>query len=123
MGHPPPQTGAADLAAPIAYADFDRVDMRVGRIVAVDDFPSARRPAWLLTIDLGPLGRRRSSAQITNYTREELLGRQVICVVNFPPKQIGPHVSHVLTLGADRPEGGYYLLRPDPEAPLGSRVR
>ena len=109
--------------AVISYDDFDRVDMRVGRIVRVDDFPEARRPAYRLTIDLGPLGLKRSSAQITNYRKDELLGRQVVCVVNFPPKQIGRYLSEVLTLGAEREPFGYELLRPDPEAALGSRIR
>ena len=107
----------------IGYDDFDRVDMRVGRIIQVDDFPEARRPAYRLTIDLGPLGLKRSSAQITNYRKDELLGRQVVCVVNFPPKQIGRYLSEVLTLGAEREPFGYELLRPDPEAALGRRIR
>ena len=106
----------------ISYADFEKVDMRVGRVVRVEEFPEAHRPALKLTIDLGPLGVKRSSAQITNYSPEELVGRQVICVVNFPPKQIGPFVSEVLTLGAEREPFAYCLLRPDPEAALGSRV-
>lgn len=91
----------------IAYEDFEKVDMRVGRIVAVEDFPEARRPAWRLRIDFGPeLGERRSSAQITNYAREQLEGRLVVAVVNFPARQIGPVRSEVLVLGAvasDRP--------------------
>ena len=75
----------------IEWEDFEKVDMRVGRIVAVEDFPQARRPAWKLRIDFGPpIGEKRSSAQITNYTRDELEGRLVIAVVNFPPRQIGP---------------------------------
>ncbi len=106
----------------ISYADFEKVDMRVGRVVQVEEFPEARRPAYKLTIDLGPLGVKRSSAQITNYTPAELLGREVVCVVNFPPKRVGPFVSEVLTLGAEREPFGYCLLRPDPEAALGSRV-
>ena len=114
---------AARVRPLISYDDFDRVDMRVGRIVQVDDFPEARRPAYRLTIDLGPLGLKRSSAQITNYPKDELLGRQVVCVVNFPPKQIRRYLSEVLTLGAERAPFGYELLRPDPEAALGSRIR
>ncbi len=106
----------------ISYADFEKVDMRVGRVVQVEEFPEARRPAYKLTIDLGHLGVKRSSAQVTNYTPDELLGREVICVVNFPPKRVGPFVSEVLTLGAEREPFGYCLLRPDPEAALGSRV-
>jgi tRNA-binding protein len=106
----------------ISYADFEKVEMRVGRVVSAEEFPEARRPAYRLTIDLGPLGLKRSSAQITNYAPAELVGRQVICVVNFPPKQVGPFTSEVLTLGAEREPFGYCLLRPDPEAALGSRV-
>jgi tRNA-binding protein len=106
----------------ITYDDFSKVDMRVGKVIAVDDFPEARKPAWKLTIDLGPLGIKTSSAQITNYKKEDLLGRQVICVVNFAPKQIGPFTSEVLTLGAERDGGGYELLRPDPDAELGKRI-
>ncbi|MEA2138553.1 MAG: tRNA-binding protein, partial [Solirubrobacteraceae bacterium] len=85
----------------IEWADFEKVDMRVGRIVAVEDFPEARKPAWKLRIDFGPLlGEKRSSAQITNYAREQLEGRLVVAVVNFPPRQIGPVRSEVLVLGA-----------------------
>src|SRR5512147_2927227 len=84
----------------ITFDDFAKVDVRVGRIVAVDDFPEARKPAWKLRIDFGPeIGEKRSSAQITNYAREELDGRLVLAVVNFPPRQIGPMRSDVLTLG------------------------
>lgn len=106
----------------INYDDFAKVDMRVGKIITVEDFPQALKPAYKLTIDFGPLGIKKSSAQITNYKKEELLERQVICIVNFPPKQIGPFVSEVLTLGAERENGGYELLRPDPEAKLGKRI-
>ena len=85
----------------IDYDHFAAVDMRVGQITAVEDFPEARKPAWKLTIDFGEeLGTKRSSAQITNYTREELEGRLIVAVVNFPPRQIGPVRSEVLTLGA-----------------------
>jgi tRNA-binding protein len=84
----------------ISFDDFAKVDIRVGRIVAVEDFPEARKPAWKLRIDFGPeIGEKRSSAQITNYAREELEGRLVLAVVNFPPRQIGPVRSEVLTLG------------------------
>ena len=106
----------------ITYNDFAKVDMRVGKVIAVEDFPEAIKPAYKLTIDFGDLGVRKSSAQIVNYKKEELLGRQVICVVNFAPKQIGPFVSEVLTLGAERDEGGYELLTPKPEAKLGKRI-
>lgn len=107
----------------ITYDDFAKVDMRVGKVIVVDDFPEARKPAYILTIDFGPgIGVKRSSVQVTNYKKEDLLGRQVVCVVNFPTKQIGPFFSEVLTLGAERKEGGYELLRPDPDAVLGKRI-
>ena len=107
----------------IAYDDFAKVDMRVGRIVAVDDFPEARKPAWKLTVDFGEeIGVKRSSAQITNYAREELEGRLVVAVVNFPPRQIGPVRSEVLVLGASDEQGRVILLAPDTEVPLGARI-
>ena len=107
----------------IEYDDFAKVDMRVGRIVAVEDFPKARKPAWKLTIDFGEeLGTRRSSAQITNYSREELEGRLVVAVVNFPPRQIGPVRSEVLVLGATDGDGRVILLGPGAEVPLGARI-
>ena len=102
---------------------FLAVDMRVGRITAVRDFPEARKPAWRLEIDFGPeIGVKRSSAQITNYPREELEGRLIVAVVNFPPRQIGPVRSEVLCLGASDEEGRVILLAPDAEVPLGSRI-
>jgi tRNA-binding protein len=111
------------VSAQIGFDDFLAVDMRVGRVVAVDDFPEARKPAWKLTIDFGAeLGTKRSSAQITNYTREQLEGRLVVAVVNFPPRQIGPFMSEVLTLGASDAEGRIILLEPEAEVPLGSRI-
>jgi tRNA-binding protein len=107
----------------IDYAQFAAVDMRVGRIVEVEDFPAARNPAWKLTIDFGPeIGSKRSSAQITNYSREQLEGTLVVAVVNFPPRQIGPVRSEVLVLGALDDELGVVLLRPDREAALGDRI-
>jgi tRNA-binding protein len=106
----------------ISWSDFERVDMRVGTIVRAESFPEARKPAYKLWIDLGPLGERRSSAQITDrYRPEELLGRQVVCVVNFPPKRIGPFVSEVLVLGAYA-NHTVVLLRPDQAVELGSRI-
>ncbi len=106
--------------------DFDQflaVDMRVGRVTEVHDFPEARKPAWRLTIDFGPeIGVKTSSAQITNYAREELEGRLIVAVVNFPPRQIGPVRSEVLCLGASDVEGRVILLAPDAEVPLGSRI-
>jgi tRNA-binding protein len=107
----------------ISYDEFVAVDMRVGRVVAVEDFPEARKPAWKLTIDFGEaIGTKRSSAQIKNYEREELEGRLVVAVVNFPPRQIGPFMSEVLCLGASDEEGRVILLAPDTEVPLGSRI-
>ncbi|MDA0183322.1 tRNA-binding protein [Solirubrobacter phytolaccae] len=107
----------------IDYDHFAAVDMRVGRIVGVEDFPEARKPAWKLTIDFGAeLGEKRSSAQITNYSRDELLGRRVVGVVNFPPRQIGPVRSEVLVLGASDEAGRVILLAPDTDVPLGARI-
>jgi tRNA-binding protein len=97
--------------------------MRVGRVVAVEDFPEARKPAWKLTIDFGDeVGVKRSSAQITHYAREELEGRLVVGVVNFPPRQIGPFRSEVLVLGALDPEHGVVLLAPDRDVQVGDRI-
>jgi len=97
--------------------------MRVGRVVDVQDFPEARKPAWKLTIDFGPeLGVKRSSAQVTNYAREELEGRLVVAVVNFAPRQIGPFMSEVLCLGASDEQGNVILLAPDADVPVGSRI-
>jgi tRNA-binding protein len=102
---------------------FNAVEMRVGKIVAVDDFPEARVPAWKLTIDFGPeVGIKRSSARITNYAHEELQDTLVVAVVNFPPRRIGPFSSEVLVLGALDPDKGVVLLRPDRGAELGSRI-
>jgi tRNA-binding protein len=109
--------------AEITIDDFQAVEMRVGRVVEVEDFPEARKPAWKLRIDFGPeIGVKRSSAQITNYAREELEGRLVVAVVNFPPRQIGPFMSEVLTLGASDEAGNVILLAPDTDVPLGSRI-
>ncbi len=97
--------------------------MRVGRVLRVDDFPEARVPAWKLTIDFGPdLGEKRSSAQITHYSREELEGTLVVAVVNFAPKRIAGFPSEVLVLGALDEANGVVLLRPDREAAPGDRI-
>lgn len=97
--------------------------MRVGRVVSVEEFPQARKPAWKLAIDFGPdIGTKRSSAQITQYSREELEGSLVVGVVNFPPRQIGPFSSEVLVLGALDDELGVVLLRPDRQSAPGSRI-
>ena len=107
----------------ITWADFERVDMRVGVVVDARPFPEARRPALKLWIDFGPLGVRRSSAQITErYAPAELVGRRVIAVVNFPPKQIGSFVSEVLVLGAYDEQGQVILLRPDFDVTPGSKI-
>jgi tRNA-binding protein len=107
----------------IEFDQFLAVEMRVGRVTAVDEFPEARKPAWKLTIDFGPeLGVKRSSAQLTHYTRERLLGTLVVAVVNFAPRQIGPFMSEVLVLGALDETLGVVLLRPDADAALGSRI-
>ena len=111
------------MTGELSWEEFERVDMRVGRVIAVDEFPEARRPAWKLTIDFGDeIGVKRSSAQITNYERAELEGIQVVAVVNFPPKQIGPFISECLVIGAVDPEQGVILLRPDREVELGDRI-
>jgi tRNA-binding protein len=107
----------------IDLGHFQAVDMRVGRVIAVDEFPEARRPAWKLTIDFGhELGVKRSSAQITHYRREQLLDTLIVAVVNFPPRQIGSFCSEVLVLGALDERLGVVLLRPDRDAAPGSRI-
>ena len=107
----------------ITFDEFVAVDMRVGRVVEVAEFPEARKPAWKLTIDFGPeIGLKRSSAQITNYTREELEGRLVVGVVNFPPRQIGPVRSEVLVLGAVADDHPVLLLTPDAGSQPGDRI-
>ena len=108
----------------LSYAEFQRVDIRVGRVVAVDDFPEARKPAYKLRIDFGSeIGIRKSSAQATKYySKEALLNRLVVAVVNFPPKQIGPYMSEVLTLGVPDADGAVVLLGPERDVPVGGRM-
>ena len=108
----------------IEYADFEKVEMRVGRVERAESFPEARKPAIKLWIDFGPeLGIRKSSAQLTvHYTPEQLVGRLVIAVTNFAPRQIGPFMSEVLVLGVPDPDGAVVLLHPDQDVPLGGRV-
>jgi tRNA-binding protein len=105
------------------FEEFQRIDMRVGRILSVEEFPEARNPAWKLEIDFGPeVGVKRSSAQITHYTREELLDRLVVGVVNFPPRRIAGFPSEVLVLGALDDAKGVVLLQPDKDCELGDRI-
>jgi tRNA-binding protein len=109
---------------PITWDDFTRVELRVGRIVAADEFPEARKPAYILHVDFGPeLGIRKSSAQITAlYRRQELIGRLVVAVLNFPKKQIGPLMSECLVTGFHNERGEVALCIPDQPVPLGSKL-
>jgi tRNA-binding protein len=117
-------TPAPLRAGPIPFDDFDRVDIRVGTVIAAEPFPEARKPAIKLQVDFGqPIGIKKSSAQLTvHYTPEALVGRQVIAVVNFAPRQIGKFMSEVLVLGVPDANGAVVLLRPDLEVPLGGKM-
>jgi tRNA-binding protein len=108
----------------ITFADFERVDIRVGRIIRAEPFPEARKAAYRLQIDFGPeLGVRKSSAQLTvHYQPSDLEGRRVLAVVNFPPRQIGPFMSEVLTLGVPDADGHVVLVVPDQDVPLGGKL-
>ena len=109
--------------AQITWEEFEKVEMRVGVVVAAEEFPKARKPSYRLTIDFGPYGVKRSSAAVRPfYAREELVGRQVICVTNFPPKQIADLRSEVLTLGVMEQGGRIVLLQPDKMAEVGGRI-
>ena len=112
------------MTEPATFDQFLAIDVRVGAIVKVDAFPEARKPAWKLTIDLGPeIGMKRSSAQIVDlYTAAELVGRQVACVINLGPRRIGPFTSEVLTLGFPDDQGRVILIQPERQAPNGSRM-
>jgi tRNA-binding protein len=108
----------------ITYEDFEKVDIRVGKIIKVEDFPEARKPAYKIQIDFGPeIGIKKSSAQITRrYTKDELMGKLVLGVVNFPVKQIGPFLSESLTLGVPDENGDVVLISPTKEVPIGGRM-
>jgi len=109
--------------ATIPIDDFLKIEMHVGRIVDVQDFPEARNPSYKLRIDFGPMGIKRSSAAVQRwYSKDELIGRAVVAVTNFPPRQIGPFMSEVLCLGAVQADGRVMLLRPDAEGELGARI-
>jgi len=111
------------MSKTIAFDDFLKVDIRVGRIIHVEDFPEAHKPAYRLTIDFGKLGVKKSSAQITRrYTKEQLLDRQIVAVVNFSPKRIGNFVSEALVLGAVTSNNEVVLLKPDEDVELGDRI-
>lgn len=118
------ESAPENVAAEIGYDDFRKVDVRVGTIVAAEPYPEARRPAYKLTVDFGPaIGEKRSSAQITqHYTLEELIGRQVAAVVNFPKKQIGKFMSEVLVLGFPDDAGNVVLIAPSKDVPNGGRL-
>lgn len=106
----------------VTFDDFTKLDFRAGTIIAVDDFPEAKKPAYKLTIDFGEFGTKRSSAQITNlYSKEDLINKQIVAVVNFPPKQIGPFVSECLVLGVYGKDG-VVLLQPDKQIINGEKV-
>lgn len=112
------------MTPPIAFDDFEKVDIRVGRIIDVQDFPEARRPAYKLQVDFGPeLGIKKTSAQVTqNYSHDGLKGKLVAAVINFPPKQIGKFMSEILVLGFPDSAGNVTLISPDKDVPLGGRL-
>lgn len=106
------------------YENFEKLDIRIGAITSVSDFPEARKPAYKLTIDFGDeVGTKKSSAQlVANYTKEDLVGKQVLAIINFPPRQIGPFISEVLTLGIPTEDGSCVLITPDRAVPKGGKL-
>ena len=108
----------------ISWNDFEQVELRVGKVIGVRDFPEARKPAYIVSVDFGPeIGIKKSSAQVTDlYTKDNLMGRQIVAVVNFPPKQIGPFMSEFLLTGFTREDGSVILAIPEREAELGSKL-
>jgi len=108
----------------VTIDDFEKLDVRTGKVVSVEDFPEAKKPAYKLTIDFGEeIGVKKSSVQIVDlYKKEDLMGKSVLCIVNFPPRQIGPFVSEVLTLGVPDENSNVVLVKPDREVPLGGRL-
>jgi tRNA-binding protein len=107
----------------ITFQDFKKVDIRVGKIIEVKDFPEAKKPAYQLRIDFGPeIGIKNSSAQITHYTKEELMGRLVLCVINFAPRKIGPFLSEVLMLAAPNENNQAILVIPEQQVPIGGKL-
>jgi tRNA-binding protein len=111
-----------ERTAEITYDQFTAVELRIGRVLEVQPFPKARKPSWKVRVDLGPLGEKWSSAQITNYTQDQLIGTLVVCVCNFPPRNIAGFMSEVLILGAADADGKVILLSPRSEVAVGERV-
>ena len=106
----------------ITYSDFEKVEIRVGKVLEVADFPETKKPAYKLWIDFGALGVKKSSAQITKYRHEELIGKQVLAVTNFPARQVANFMSEVLVLGVVLDDGQVVLIQPDRNVPLGNRI-
>jgi len=106
----------------ISYTDFYNIDIRIGKIIEINDFPKAKSPSYKLKIDFGALGIKKSCAQVTTYKIEDLLNKQVVCVVNLPPKQVAITISEVLVLGALTKENGIALLTPEKEALVGTKI-